>query len=50
MPLPPLHGVGQADECSCPRCQDEQTPAWIQRLLAPPPEAAEADGTPSSAQ
>jgi hypothetical protein len=47
MPLPPLHGVGQADECPCPQCQDDQLPAWLEQLLGPAPKAPDGTGTTS---
>jgi len=45
MPLPPLFGVGQADECTCPQCEEAEAPAWVRLLEAVP----EAGGTEAAA-
>jgi hypothetical protein len=43
MPLPPVFGVGQADECSCPQCGEAEAPVWVRRLLEGVPEAGGAE-------
>lgn len=50
MPLPPLHGVGQADECTCPQCRDGEVPAWVRGLMEAAPDAAGEAGAAARSQ